>query len=241
MDDSVKTTPIFIITYDRLEVLKKSMQSYYDYIKTPFEIVIIDFGSTYGPTVEFLKYLEHKRVKVYWKKKISHKFGLNSINEVIQDYFEDHPSSNYVVTDPDIALDNVEGDALRVYAHLLENLSRINVAGPMLRIDDIPDYYPPKKRLISSSLHVYYHSRKVNTIQYEGKAIRYIFAPIDTTFGMSRAGKHWVRHMRGVRVLSPYSARHLEWYLNPSNLTQDQKYYRDHASKKLAHWSFWKE
>jgi len=233
--------PIFIITCDRLKVLKESIQSYYNCIKTPFEIVIIDFGSTYEPTLKYLKNLEHEKVKVYWKKKINHKIALNSINGNIQDYFKNHPKSNYVVTDPDIALDNVEGDILRVYAHLLENLPGINVAGPMLRIDDIPDYYPPKKRLISSSRHVGYHSREVNTIQYEDKVLRYIFAPIDTTFGMSRAGKHWARHMKAVRVLSPYSARHLDWYLDSENLTQDQKYYIEHASKKIAHWSFWNQ
>lgn len=235
--------PIFIITCNRLKVLKESIQSYYDFIKTPFGIVIIDFGSTYEPTLEFLKHLNHKKVKIYWKKKINHKFDLrrNNINGIIQDYFKDHPKSNYVVTDPDIALDNVEGDVLNVYNYLLESLPKVNVVGPMLRIDDIPDYYPKKKKLISSSRHVKFHSSKVHIIQYKDKAIKYIFAPIDTTFGMFRAGTHWMALRSGSRVLSPYSAKHLDWYLDPENLTQDQKYYREHASKKIAHWSFWKQ
>lgn len=232
-------TPIFIITCDRLEVLKTSIRSYYDSIETPFEIVAIDFGSAYEPTREFLRHLEYEGKKVYWKERIRFNTDLNSIDGVIQDYFEARPKSNYVVTDPDIALDNVKGDILDIYSHLLNSVPEASVAGPMLRINDIPDHYPRKKELISESLHVDFHSRKVNTIQYKDKVIKYIFALIDTTFGMSRAGTHWKRHVNGVRVLPPYSARHLDWYLDPENLTQDQKYYAEHASRKIAHWSKW--
>ena len=179
-----KTIPIFIITCNRLEVLKKSIQSYYNNIKTPFEIIIIDFGSTYEPTLRFLKQLECEKIKVYWKEKIIAVTNLNRVDGIIQDYFKNHPQSNYVVTDPDIALDNTEGDVLNVYSYILESLPEISAVGPMLRIDDIPDFYPRKEKLISNSLHVDFHSKKVNTIQYRNKTIKYIFAPIDTTFGM---------------------------------------------------------
>jgi len=231
--------PIFIITCDRLEALKKSMQSYYDYIKTPFEVVIIDFGSSFGPMIDFLKKLENENMKIYWQDRISLKAELNSIDGIIQNYFESHPKSNYVVTDPDIALDNIEGNILDVYSYLLENIKQISVVGPMLRIDDIPDCYPKKEKLLSGGWHKDFHSRKINTILYEDKIIKYVFAPIDTTFGMIRAGKRWVRPMRGARVLAPYSARHLDWYLDPENLTEDQKYYMKHASRKITHWSNW--
>lgn len=232
-----KMIPIFIITYDRLRVLKESIQSYHDCIKTPFEIVVVDFGSTYGPTIEYLKNLEQEKVKVYWKDRIHHKDGLNSISGIVQDYFRDHLASNYVVTDPDIALDNVEGDVLEVYANLLKNLPKITVVGPMLRIDDIPDHYPKKQKLISKSLHVDFHSRPVSTIKYDDKIIRYIFALIDTTFAMNRAGTPWRRWRQGVRVLRPYSARHLDWYLDPNDLTPDQTHYKENASRRIVHWS----
>jgi len=219
--------------------LKKSMQSYYNYIKTPFEVVIVDFGSTYEPTVKFLQHLENEKVKVYWQERITSPPELNKANECIQDYFKSHPKSNYVVTDPDVALDNVDGDILGVYSYLLENLPKISVVGPMLRIDDIPDHYPRKKELLSTSLHVNFHSRKVNIVQYKDKTIRFIFAPIDTTFAMNRAGKRWARLRKGIRTLSPYSARHLDWYFGSENLTPDQKYYAEYVSGKIAHWSKW--
>jgi len=229
--------PIFIITCDRLKVLERSIQSYYDNIKSPFEIVIVDFGSTYGPTLEFLRHLEHGGKKVYWEKRIIHNYDLNNIDTAIQDYFKNHPASNYVVTDPDIALEDSDGDVLDVYSYLLEKIPGINVAGPMLRIDDIPDYYPKKAKVVSNSSHVDFHSRTVETIKYKDKEIKYVFAPIDTTFAMNKAGTHWARLKRGVRVLPPYSAKHLDWYVNHNDLSPDQIYYIEHASRKIAHWS----
>jgi len=229
--------PIFVISSDRLKFLKESIQSYYDCIKTPFEIIIIDFGTSYEPTLEYLEHLEEKKIKVYWNDKISYKGSLNLIRPIVKDYFKTHLASNYVMTDPDIVLDNVEGDVLDVYAYLLKKFHKITVAGPMLRIDDIPDCYPLKEKLISKSLESTYQRRKVLTIPYENKVIKYIIASIDTTFGMRRAGEDFWRHRWGARVLSPYSARHLEWYLDPKNLTEDQKYYINHASRRIATWT----
>jgi len=229
--------PIFIISCDRLEALKSSIQSYLDCIKTPFEIVIIDFGTTYEPTLKYLKDLERKKVKVYWEEKVSYKGGLNNINGIVQDYFKNHPASNYVVTDPDIALDNVDGDILEVYTHLLEKLPSIIVAGPNLRIDDIPDFYPKKKDVLDWESQ---HYRGVYTIKYESKNIRYIGARIDTTFAMNRARHPWHRHRFAARVLAPYAARHLDWYLDPKNLTPDQKHYMEHASRRITNWSQWR-
>jgi len=231
--------PIFIITCDRLEVLKKSIESYYAFIETPFEIVFIDFGSTYEPTVSFLKHLEYEGFKVYWEDKIIHNVDFNRVDEAIQNYFETHPKSNYVVTDPDIALDNTKGDILDVFSRLLAILPHTSVIGPMLRIDDIPDYYPQKKTLISNSLHADIHKREIKEYQYQGKIIQCVHAPIDTTFGLYRAGGHWHRLNHGRRVLAPYAARHLSWYLDPENQTQDQIYYVKHASSELGNWSMW--
>jgi len=219
--------PIFIITCDRLEVLKKSMQSYYDYIKT--------------------HKLESEGIKVYrWKENLNYGEKRNlrrndgKIRGDIQDYFKNHPISNYVVTDPDILLDDVNGDILEVYAYFLEKLPQITIAGPMLRIDDIPDYYPKKEKLLTKGYHRRFHSESecpVNIINYKGTKIKYIFAPIHTTFGMFRKGSQW-KGRRAIRTFAPYSAKHLDWYVDPENLTEDYKYYMKHGSTN-AHWSKW--
>jgi len=239
--------PIFIITCDRLEVLKKSMQSYHVCIKTPFEIVICDQGSTFKPTIEFLNKLESEGIRVYrWKENLNYGKERNlrrddgKIRGDIQDYFKSHPMSNYVVTDPDVFLDDVNGDILEVYAYLLERLPRITIVGPMLRIDDIPDYYPKKEKLLTRSYHCRFHTEHkypVNVINYRGAEIKYIIAPIHTTFGMFRKGSPW-KGRGAIRTFAPYSAKHLDWYVDPENLTEDYKYYKEHASRN-SHWSKW--
>ena len=228
--------PIFIISFERLDALERSIRSYYENIKTPFEIVIIDFGTTFVPTLKYLKNLEYKGIKVYWKEKLSNKRRFNMrIDPVIQDYFKNHPASDYVVTDPDIALDNVDGDVLEVYAHLLGILPEHFVVGPMLRIDDLPDHYPLKEEVVFRGWETVYHSKQVEEIQYKGKMIKYVFVRIDTTFAINKAGTHWRRHRMAARVLPPYGAKHLEWYLDPENLTPDQEYYMEHASRGITH------
>ncbi len=199
----METIPIFIITCDRLEVLKKSMESYSNCIKSPFKIVVCDQGSTYKPTVNFLKRLGSNGAEIYWRGNV-----------------------------------NVNEDILEAYAHLLNAMSGINVVGPMLRIDDIPKYYPLRNRLLKRSRHRDFHSREVHSVNYNGGQIRYIFAKIDTTFGMYRKGSQWYRLQEGIRILAPYSAKHLDWYIDPENLTKDQKYYMGRASRN-AHWSKW--
>ena len=229
--------PIFIITCDRLKVLKESIQSYHDYIKTPFKIIIIDLGSTYKPTMEFLQSLKRNGITVYWNGRIKHARNLNfHVDYNIQNYFKNHPTSNYVVTDPDIALDNVDDDILDVYNYLLDILPEVGTVGPMLRIDDIPDYYHNKEK--AQVLHFRnFWSKEIKNIKYKNKVIEYIYGDIDSTFGMNRAGTHWKRLQKSIRTMSPYLARHLDWYINPKNLTPDQKHYIKYASKAVAHWS----
>ena len=239
--------PIFIITCDRLTLLKKTMHSYRTQIKTPFEIVILDQGTTYPVTVEYLRWMEVAGVKVYrWLenpndgKKRNVKRNEQSVADNIEDYFKTHPASNYVVTDPDIMLDNVDGDILDVYTYLLREVPHIDVVGTMLRIDDIPDYFPLKAQLLSGKkgLHKNLNTRKVYTADFNGQKVQYIRAPIDTTFAMNRAGIRWKRLQSGIRTLPPYGARHLDWYVNPKAMPPDQQYYMNCASAN-AHWSKW--
>lgn len=247
--EETQMIPIFIITCDRLGILKESIQSYHGCIKTSFEIVICDQGTTFPPTREFFKKLEFNGIKIYrWPeglndgKKMNLKRNDTKISEDIQNYFETHPESNYVVTDADILLDNVNGDVLDIYAYFLEKLPQIAAVGPMLRIDNIPDCYPLKEELISGKIgrHKRFHSLEVNTIQYKHKTIKYVFAPIHTTFAMYRKGTQWKGYSRrSIRIFAPYSAKHLDWYVNPKKLTEDQKYYMEHASREIAHWSMW--
>ncbi len=235
-------TPIFILTCDRLTSLRESIDSYRRCIETPFEIVIVDFGTTYGPTTDYIRDIEKNGSPVYRLGSISHPRELMKANDCIQDYFTKHSPQNYVVTDPDIALDNTPGNILEVYEHLLTVQNNANSVGAMLRINDLPDYYPFKEDILSGRLgqHKRFHSLPVREIEFKGKNIKYIGAPIDTTFALYRYGE-WKRLKHSARVLEPYGARHLDWYVDPHDIPADLQYYKEHSSKYISHWSNWKE
>lgn len=221
--------PIFVITRDRLEVLKKAIESYK---KLPdVEIVIHDNNSTYPQTIEYLKQLENEGIKVFWHKEVSGTFYdiSESVDNTIQKWYETNDSNYYVVTDCDIEIMNI--DSLKIYKDFLDNMYDIDVAGPMLLIDDLPEHYELRDVVIKS------HSKQFWTKPlYSYKSYSYIKAPIDTTFGMYRKQYVFRRLAYGVRVIDA-PAKHLDWYIDTNNLTDDQKWYKEHASKTIGGWS----
>tara|TARA_Y100000310_G_scaffold342719_1_gene447073 strand:- start:252 stop:1619 length:1368 start_codon:yes stop_codon:yes gene_type:complete len=224
--------PIFIITRDRLDSLRESIDSYHRDIKTPFEIVIHDNDSTYGPTIDFLKNLEKEGTKVYWNKEND----LRSVNASISDWMERHKNVKYfVITDPDVALDSVAGNILEFYKALLKANRHAQVVGPMLEIDDLPDHYPFKREVVKSHYYQFWQHTPT-TLGYDGKVCNVQRAAIDSTFGMYRRGYTWNGPVVGIRTYAPYSARHLDWYLDPDNLSEDQEYYKNGVSSGIGGW-----
>ena len=227
--------PIFIIVHNQFEVLKQTIRSYEKYIKTPFKIVYHNVASTYEPTIQFLKEQELLGCAVYHTSINNH----HTVIETIDDYLHKHPECEYyVMTDPDIELDNVNGDILDVYIHILKNTNAVSV-GPMLRIDDIPDFYPRKEMAID------YHTQQFwgPTIQkrhssFNGFNFSFIVCHTDTTFQLSSVKNRPTTfpHSLSVRVFAPYSARHLDWYVDPNNLTPCQEYYQL-TSSDISHWN----
>ena len=229
------SVPIFIITCDRLGVLRESIASYREHIRTPFEIVIHDNGSTYQPLLAYLEELEGSGVAVYrHAERIVAQEQLNGVAGTVARWFSGRAPGNYVVTDPDVALVGDCGDILELYAHLLETAVEIEVVGPMLRIDDLPDCYPLKAEVIERHMKQFWHKSPLE-LTWRGRRIGYQHARIDTTFGMYRAGFRFRRLCRGYRTYAPYWARHLDWYIDPQRLSGDQKHYLHHASR-VTHW-----
>jgi len=228
--------PIFIITCDRVGCLQATIDSYKKCIASPFEIVIHDNNSTYKPLLDYLKQLEQEGITVYHStKSVTVEEQLNSVAQSIDDWFTSHSASYYVVTDPDIALEGNCEDILELFAYLLDTVKDIEVVGPMLRIDDIPDFYPLKQRAISRHTEQFWHKKPL-TLRCRNKTIQYQSALIDTTFGMYRRGFRFHRLCKGYRIYAPYGARHLDWYINPAQMEEDQIYYLQHASG-VSHWS----
>lgn len=226
------TIPIFIIVHDRVEVLKKSVKSFEEQINTPIEIIFHDVASTFPGCIEYLEEMKGKGYKVYRSPVNDHLSVLVSIKT----YLTEHPECEYyVMTDPDIELDNVNGDILEYYVWLMKKYENKNVIGPMLRIDDIPDFYPKKNDAIRGHTLQFWRFAPSKTV-WNGNDTYIQNALIDTTFHLAhRNNINRSYPKKGIRCRAPYSARHLDWYIDPNNLSPDQEYYSRKASH-VAHW-----
>lgn len=224
--------PIFIITRDRLDVLQKCIKSLKQ-LDTEYEVVIHDNDSTFEPLIEYLnRESEAGNLKVYWNKHNT----LDDVTLSIQAHYKEGCTSDYyIVTDPDIELLDVNSDMLEFYIHLLNTYPDIKVVGPMLQIDDLPDHYPLKQKVIKSHTQQFWH-KTPESIKYQEETYNIQRCYIDTTFGMYRKSFNFKRYNKGIRTYKPYSARHLDWYIDPKNLSNDQIYYLT-TSSNIGHWS----
>jgi len=102
--------------------------------------------------------------------------------------------------------------------------------GPSLRIDNLPDHYPLKKKVIKHE-NQFWKKKRLHK-----KPVKFYKVHIDTTFAMYR-GDHVKKNdaTMGARLCPPFTALHLDWYLDPDNLTEDQVYYLN-AKDGLTHY-----
>ena len=128
----------------------------------------------------------------------------------------------YCVTDCDLDLEGVPADLINVLQEPLISWHSSPVkSGVALRIDDLPSWQTQvrewecrfwKQRIADQFGHVRY------------------WAPIDTTLAMYRANTPVriatkVAGVRAVRVAGQYTARHMPWYLDPTNLDDENANY----------------
>jgi len=119
--------PIFLITRDRLVVLKKMIQSLFDRLGTPFDI-LVDNNSTYPDTVEYLNELQRSGVAQVWRDPVVTGVHWDSVtakvNSALAWYREHHPGVQfYAVSDPDLSLRGCAPDLLTFFCRTAEGLS----------------------------------------------------------------------------------------------------------------------
>lgn len=211
--------PIFIISRDRLSCLV-DLVSWLEKCGHQ-NIFIVDNDSTYEPLLEWYKTTSHIVLFQYENT------GHNGIwrNGVIEKYASD---KFYVVTDPDVVpVENCPTDAVDFFYSLLLRYPHITKAGFSLKIDDIPNCFKFKNEVIS------HESNYMNGPSPEEGVI---FAPIDTTFALYRPGSDASIHSC-IRTKAPYEARHIPWYIDSSNIDEEEKYYREHMSTRINSWN----
>lgn len=210
--------PVFVVVRDRVSPLRQLV----DWLERTerADIWLVDNASTYPPLVAYLDGSPHHVVR------LGHNLGHRSpwLSGTVQRHAH---GRFFVVTDPDVVPD--EGcplDALDHFRDLLERYPAFHKAGFGLRIDDLPDTYPLAGAVRD------WEARFWRTELEPGV----FHADIDTTFALYRPldGRH-DEHL-SIRTGAPYVARHLPWYADPSALTDEDRYYREHADPTVSNW-----
>lgn len=219
-----KTVSIIINNYNRKQYLEKLIV----YLKNKgYEnIYIIDNNSSYQPLLEFYK---KNRLKVFY---LSENVGYLALwKTTVYDYFS---GDYYVYTDSDVVPSNsVPENFIAVFASMLQDYSFLDKMGFSLDIEDLPEEFSVSRKIIKDELKFWIYD-------IEDK---FYFSPIDTTFALYRPNSKGGWWLNAGRAKKPYVAKHLPWYENPKELSEDAKYYYKtiDTSSTLTRWSKFKK
>jgi glycosyltransferase involved in cell wall biosynthesis len=214
-----KDIPIIINNYNRLEYLKMLIDSLTS--RGYNNIHILDNNSTYPPLLEYYKNCSFSVIP------LDKNFGYKALWK--SGVFDKFKHSYYVYTDSDMEISAECPDDFML--HFLDILKRYPLSqkvGFGLRIDDLPDHFANKESVIK-------HESQFWTKEIEHGVYR---ADIDTTFALYRpyckgvASKYQEVYRTGV----PYLIRHLPWYVNTNNMSDEELYYVNNITQS-THWS----
>ncbi len=223
--------PIFVISFNRLWCLQPCIEALCK-LGEEVTLIVIDNGSSYPPLLSYLKALEKKGIEVYYRKPLKSIRNLyGSIIESVNLWFKSHEASFYGICDCDIVLENPSPTYLQTFTDLLKEKPTIQAVGCILRIDDIPDYYPLKATVLKR------HKRFTTSPLHTKEHVTFVEAPIDTTFAIYRSSYRKAGVTKAaIRLCGNFQAKHLDWYINPNDMMEDQILYLKGSTKSVSHW-----
>ncbi|UJF28768.1 glycosyltransferase family 2 protein [Kaistella sp. 97-N-M2] len=214
-----KQIPIIIINFNQLFYLKQLVDFLFE--RNFNNIVIIDNRSTYPPLLRYYEEISNDVEIEFMEKNYGHAVFFK--NKVLQ---KKYGKGFYVVTDADvIPNENLPADFLKhMIIHLKKHWSQITKVGFALKLDDIPKENLLKQKILKWEAKFWQNKQSENI---------YI-APIDTTFALYKPGYprkyDQVPYLNAHRFANSFVAKHGGWYVNQSNLTEEQQFYAETAS-----------
>ena len=214
--DDVRDIPVVINSFNRLDPLLKLLE-WLNAVGMR-RVYILDNDSTYPPLLEFYRACEPAVVHAgrnggpfgFWQSAL----------------YRELRGGYYIYTDPDVVpTEDCPADAVQQLYQILQDHPKYLKAGFALKLDDLPVHYQRRDEV-----------RCWESAYWLKEVVPGLFeASIDTTFAMYRpyANGGWWRP--AVRLAGPYVARHLPWYEDSSNPSEEDRYYRK-IVEAGSHW-----
>lgn len=214
-----KQIPIIINNYNRVSYLKILIESLEE--RGYRNIYIIDNNSTYPLLLEYYKMIPYKVFRLdenfgylsFWKSGIYKKFR----------------NQYFVYTDSDVVpINQCPDNFLSHFYDLMKHYPRASKVGFALCIDDLPSCFSNKNKVIEWEKQFW--SKEIEKDIY--------LAPIDTTFALYRPNIKGPAYFHDfmLRTGGVYQAKHLPWYNDDNHLSEEEKYYIEHAVSS-THWT----
>ncbi len=184
------------------------------------EIIIIDNDSSYEPLLDWYSTIDHKIIRI---PNIGHVAPwIPEINDHIKTEF-------YVVSDPDLDLDNTPEDTLVFLAGCLSNHRHLQKIGLGLDIKSVPKEAP-----------LYHHVNTHEKFFWDLPLVHGVLrqAPVDTTFAIYSKKIMNEYKIVGARTDYPYVAKHIPW--NVVDRTEEFNYYIKNANNSSCYKTYLK-
>jgi hypothetical protein len=202
----VKHIPAYLTVFNRL-TWPRALAA--DCERLGFEPVLVDNGSTYPPLLDWYQTCPYRVLR------LGHNGGCYAFFNA---QLHLRQGGLFVVSDPDLDLSRLPadtGDRLRAALRANPGFPK---AGLSLEVEDLPDHYPFKRNVREHEAGFWERPSP------DGNWV----ADVDTTFALYDPDRDFRRHFyKAIRLARPYTARHLPWYLDPKNLTDEERYFID--------------
>ncbi len=211
----IKKIPIIINNYNRLSYLQKQIAWLESIGMT--NIYILDNNSSYQDLINY-----YKKIK-YPVFRLDQNIGFLALWKTV--VFQLFKNEYYIYTDSDILpVEDCPKDVIEYFYGLLNKYTFIDKVGFALKIDD----FHPEHSL--SDLVIKWEKKYWNTEIEENVFV----APIDTTFALYKPGAKGGSELSALRTGGEYVARHLTWYIDIGNLSDEDRNYIKTANKSSS-------
>ncbi len=184
-------------------------------------IVILDNNSTYPPLLKFYTATQHKVIRQ--PSNVGHlalwRSGL----------YQDLKWNYFVYTDSDmLPVEECPGDFIVYFKSILDKYYRLDKVGFGIKIDDLPEHFLLKEKIVN-------HEKRF----WEKELAPGIYrAQIDTTFALYKPFSDLkfgeTSTLTACRFGYPYLIRHLPWYTDSQNMTEEEEFYLKTSSSSSS-------